>query len=229
MNSDIKSLLMRKILNTLAALALVVLPMAMASCSDNTGESDDAEFANWRNRNAAFYDSLLAVARTDVAQAKAAHPDNWQAYTPWRLLPSFSKPFASQSTDTVVARVIESAATPGMTPYYTDSVRVNYIGHLMPTKSYPKGRVFDHSGVYENESYVFSAQYSTPTSFAVSNLVEGYTTALMHMQVGDRWLVYIPQQLGYRSSASGVLLPYSTLCFDMQLKKVARKGHSLSE
>ena len=76
-NSDIKSLLMRKILNTLAALALVVLPMAMASCSDNTGESDDAEFANWRNRNAAFYDSLLAVARTDVAQAKAAHPDNW--------------------------------------------------------------------------------------------------------------------------------------------------------
>lgn len=94
---------MRKILNTLAALALMVLPMAMASCSDNTGESDDAEFANWRNRNAAFYDSLLAVARTDVAQAKAAHPDNWQAYTPWRLLPSFSKPFASQSTDTVVA------------------------------------------------------------------------------------------------------------------------------
>ena len=158
---------MRKILNTLAALALVVLPMAMASCSDNTGESDDAEFANWRNRNATFYDSLLAVARTDVAQAKAAHPDNWQAYTPWRLLPSFSKPFASQSTDTVVARVIESAATPGLTPYYTDSVRVNYIGHLMPTKSYPKGRVFDHSGVYENESYVFSAQYSTPASFAV--------------------------------------------------------------
>ena len=45
---------MRKILNTLAALALMVLPMAMASCSDNTGESDDAEFANWRNRNAAF-------------------------------------------------------------------------------------------------------------------------------------------------------------------------------
>lgn len=220
---------MRKILNTLAALALMVLPMAMASCSDNTGESDDAEFANWRNRNAAFYDSLLAVARTDVAQAKAAHPDNWQAYTPWRLLTSFSKPFASQSTDTVVARVIESAATPGLTPYYTDSVRVNYIGHLMPTKSYPKGRVFDHSGVYENESYVFSAQYSTPTSFAVSNLVEGYTTALLHMQVGDRWLVYIPQQLGYGSSASGVLLPYSTLCFDMQLKKVARKGHSLSE
>ena len=202
---------MRKILNTLAALALMVLPMAMASCSDNTGESDDAEFANWRNRNAAFYDSLLAVARTDVAQAKAAHPDNWQAYPP------------------VVVRVIESAATPGLTPYYTDSVRVNYIGHLMPTKSYPKGRVFDHSGVYENESYVFSAQYSTPTSFAVSNLVEGYTTALMHMQVGDRWLVYIPQQLGYGSSASGVLLPYSTLCFDMQLKKVARKGHSLSE
>lgn len=143
---------MRKILNTLAALALVVLPMAMASCSDNTGESDDAEFANWRNRNAAFYDSLLAVARTDVAQAKAAHPDNWQAYTPWRLLPSFSKPFASQSTDTVVARVIESAATPGLTPYYTDSVRVNYIGHLMPTKSYPKGRVFDHSGVYETRA-----------------------------------------------------------------------------
>ena len=52
----------------------MVLPMAMASCSDNTGDSDDAEFANWRNRNAAFYDSLLAVARTDVAQAKLLTP-----------------------------------------------------------------------------------------------------------------------------------------------------------
>ena len=60
---------MRKILNTLAALALMVLSMAMVSCSDNTGESDDAEFANWRNRNAAFYDSLLAVARTEIGRA----------------------------------------------------------------------------------------------------------------------------------------------------------------
>ena len=211
------------------AALVVALPLSMASCSDNTGDDDSPEFANWQARNAAYYDSLQTVARTEVAQAKAAHPDGWQAHTPWRLLPSYSKPFAGQPTDTVVARVIERAATPGLTPYYTDSVRVNYIGHLMPTASYPKGRVFDHSGVYESESYVFSAQYSTPTSFAVSNLVEGYTTALMHMQVGDRWMVYIPQQLGYGSSASGVLLPYSTLCFDMQLKKVARKGHSLSE
>ena len=88
----------------------------------------------------------------------------------------------------------------------------------MPTENYPNGKVFDHSGLYESDDYVFNDKLSSPTSFLVSNLVEGYTTALMRMHVGDRWLIYILQEMGYAGSSSGVLLPYSTLVFDTQLK-----------
>ena len=75
------------------------------------------------------------------------------------------------------------------------------MGHLIPTESYKDGRVFDHSGIYENNDYVFNDNYSTPTTFNVSNLVEGFTTALMHMHVNDRWMVYMSQEMAYKSSA----------------------------
>ena len=84
--------------------------------------------------------------------------------------------------------------------------------------------MFDHSGLYERDDYVFNPAFAVPTKLGVSNLVEGYTTAVQHMVVGDRWLVYIPQELGYQGTSSGVLPPYSTLTFDMQLKGIYRKG-----
>ena len=43
-------------------------------------------------------------------------------------------------------------------------------------------------------------------------------TAVLNMQRGDRWLVYIPYQLGYGASSSNSAVPsYSTLVFDIAL------------
>ena len=107
-------------------------------------------------------------------------------------------------------------------PLYTDSVKVNYVGRLMPTQSYEDGLVFDHSGLYAEDDYVFNPQLSQPASFLVSNLIEGYTTALLHMHVGDRWRIFIPQELGYTSISTKVIPAYSTLVFDLQLRAVKR-------
>ena len=70
---------------------------------------------------------------------------------------------------------------------------------------------------------MFNPDFSQPRAFAVSNLVEGYSTALMHMHVNDRWVVYIPQELGYGSAAATLLPSYSTLIFDLQLRAIYRK------
>lgn len=210
-------------------LLLVALLLSFVACTDNTGEDDTSpEFTtNWKQRNAEFFDSVLTVARQEVAQAQAQYGDLWQSHCPWRVFLSYSKVAGGVSTDSICAYVKQSGTATDV-PYYTDSIKVNYMGRLMPTASYKDGRVFDHSGTYELESYVFSDRFSTPSHFAVSNLVEGYTTAVMHMHVGDRWMVYIPQELGYGSASQGVLPAYSTLCFDMQLKGLARKGYTLN-
>jgi len=64
---------------------------------------------------------------------------------------------------------------------------------------------------------------ATPTKFAVSGVVKGFSTALMRMHRGDHWRIYIPYQLGYGSGARSVIPAYSTLIFDLRLEDFWRK------
>ena len=53
-------------------------------------------------------------------------------------------------------------------------------------------------------------------------VVDGFSTALQNMVEGDRWIVYIPYQLGYGSSEVASIrgTNYSTMRFDITLSKV---------
>ena len=140
-----------KQLTTLFALLLllIVTPMVATSCTDNTDdEKQDLEFTtNWKKRNVAYFDSVLTLARQKVAEAQAQYGDDWQSHCEWRVFLSYAKVAGGPSTDTICARVINTG-TGTDSPLYTDSVKVNYMGHLIPTESYKDGRVFDHSGIY---------------------------------------------------------------------------------
>ena len=104
---------------------------------------------------------------------------------------------------------------------YTDSVRVIYQGRLIPSASYPQGKVFDPGTVYGK----FSMETSSTTRFKVANMVDGFATALQRMHVGDYWRVYIPSELAYGSKGAGdKILPNSTLIFDVELIKVTKKN-----
>lgn len=223
-----------------ALMLLMVTALALGSltsCSDNVNDTDDSEFTyQWQERNVAYFDSVMNVARTQVAEAKSQYGDSWEDHCDWRLYLSYAKSTGRSAKDSICVHILERGeADNGLLddkanrPLYTDSVMVNYIGHLIPTKSYKNGRVFDHSGLYEYEDYVFNPQYFTPSRLLLSNTIDGYTTALQHMHRGDRWQIYIPQELGYKSATSGVLPAYSTLIFDVQLKDYRRVGYSFSE
>ena len=100
----------------------------------------------------------------------------------------------------------------------TDSVTVHYTGRLLPSASYPQGYQFDSS-----YAGTFDAVTATPTKFAVTSVVKGFSTALMHMHRGDHWRIYIPYQQGYGSVAKSSVPAYSTLIFDLRLEDFWRK------
>lgn len=41
------------------------------------------------------------------------------------------------------------------------------------------------------------------------------------MHPGDRWMIYIPYELGYGSRTSGPIPAYSTLIFEVELLMIA--------
>ena len=100
----------------------------------------------------------------------------------------------------------------------------------MPTLSYPEGRVFDHSGLYSAPEEVFHPDFSQPTGLLVSNTVDGFTTAIQYMHIGDHWVVYVPAEMGYgTSNVNSVLRGNSMLIFEIQLVDYRRAGSSFYE
>lgn len=217
---------LRWLRNTLTALLALVLALPLTtSCEDNADEADSAEFTtNWKERNTEYFQTKFNEAKAAVNQAKATYGNDWEAHTDWRVARSWCKVDGKvSSTDSICYQYVEHGTGQDL-PLYTDSVWVNYIGHLIPTESYSAGKVFDHSGVYEDESRVFDTRFAQPIEFSVSNLVEGFTTAMLYLHIGDRIRLYVPQELAYLSAASTNVPAYSTLVFDVQLKGIVRAG-----
>lgn len=214
----------------LVYLLLLVLPvLAFTSCEENAGQEDNSEFtADWQNRNTTYFAQQMATAQSAVAAAKAQYGDAWESHCDWRIFRSYAKQAGGSLADSICAQVVESGTGSGY-PMYTDSVKVNYIGRLMPTVSYTEGRTFDHSGIYETTDAVFSPDFARPTTLYVGGTVEGFGTALMHMRIGDRWKVYIPQELGYAAVSKTGIPAYSTLVFELQLKAFYRAGEKPSK
>ena len=91
----------------------------------------------------------------------------------------------------------------GKKPTATDNVTVHYHGTLID------GTVFDSS-----------VERGNPASFALNQVIPGWTEGLQLMPVGSTYRFYIPQELGYGSRAAGSIPPYSTLIFEVKLLSI---------
>jgi FKBP-type peptidyl-prolyl cis-trans isomerase len=94
----------------------------------------------------------------------------------------------------------------GKTPGPKDQVTVHYHGTLID------GTVFDSS-----------VERNSPATFGVNQVIKGWTEALQLMQEGDKFRLYIPQDLAYGANPhpGGPIEPYMALIFDVQLLEVA--------
>ncbi len=206
---------MRKI-NILYILAtLLLVSLAMVSCKETDDEVE--EYPNWKKANEAFFAAKYNTAR----QAIAAGDNTWRIYKTYAKDASTT----GEATDYIVVKVINEGTGSGY-PLFTDSIRCHYRGQLMASTSYvdsqdPElGLVFDKSWSGDT----FDASTFVPAKFSVAGVVEGFSTALQHMCIGDRWKVYIPYNLGYDETATGSVPAYSTLVFDLSLAAFYRAG-----
>lgn len=196
----------------LMAPVLWLFASALVSCS----EADDTveEYPDWQNKNTTYFSDLYASAKLSIAAGDSA---TWRVYKAWSM-PKDTLTFVSGPEDYIVVKVIESGKGSGC-PLYTDIVKVHYQGRLLPSTSYASGYVFDQSyyGTYNDKTAV-------PTELSVDDVVDGFSTALQHMHIGDHWQVYMPYQLGYGSSGtnSSSIPAYSVLIFDIRLVSYER-------
>ncbi len=93
----------------------------------------------------------------------------------------------------------------GEVPTATDKVKVNYEGTLID------GTVFDSS--YKRNQ---------PATFACNQVIKGWTEALTMMPVGSKWVIYVPQNLGYGEREAGKIPPFSTLIFTVELLEIVK-------
>ncbi len=100
-------------------------------------------------------------------------------------------------------KVLESGK--GKSPVDTSTVTTHYKGTLQD------GTVFD-------DSY----SRGEPVSFPVNGVIPGWTEALKLMKEGDKWMLYIPSNLGYgdKGAGNGAIPAGALLIFQVELLKV---------
>ena len=186
------------------------------SCSESDDEAAD-EFANWQERNDAYFASLEDSLFKAMSSSLATEASRW------KKIKTYTKDenTAGANTDYIYVKVLTSSTIYDKSPLYSDSVRVAYRGRLIPSITYPQGYVFDQTYVGDFNVNTTSVRDGVPSGY-----VDGFATALQHMHIGDRWLVYIPYQLGYGTSANGSIPAYSVLIFDMVLLDFVTDSYS---
>ena len=87
-----------------------------------------------------------------------------------------------------------------ISPTVRSIVSVHYRGTLID------GKEFDNS--YKR---------NCPEAFRLCDVIDGWQIALQQMHVGDKWMIYIPYELGYGTKACAGIPAFSTLIFEVEL------------
>ena len=89
----------------------------------------------------------------------------------------------------------------GRKPSPKDNVSVNYRGSLID------GTEFDSS-----------EKHGGPAVFPVAGVIKGLSEALQLMQVGSKWQIVVPSEIGYGAQSLGTqITPNSVLLFEIEL------------
>ena len=94
----------------------------------------------------------------------------------------------------------------GKKPKVTDRVKVHYTGKLID------GTTFDSS-----------VERGEPITFALNQVIPGWTEGLQLMDEGSKYMLYIPYNLGYGEQPAGAIPPGSTLIFEVELLEINPK------
>lgn len=230
----------------LAFILFVGITIGFTACSETN--DDEVEYADWQNKNVTYFNDIFAKAIDDIS-AKGEESE-WDTIRCWslndtvaRLVPTdyivihreksgkceycdICKSNDESVTDKPHRHLNCNPQGIADRPMYSDSVMVHNQGKLLPSLSYPLGYVIEKS--YDGGDFSkYDEKTATKKKWAVSGLVDGYTTALMHMHVGDRWTVYMPWTLAYGTADYNSIPGYSVLVWDITLLGYYHPGEPL--
>ncbi len=132
----------------------------------------------------------------------------------------------------IMYKVLEEGTVSDVTPLFTDEVKINYSGWF---KNYwfkdgkpAEDQFMGDNGVMFKNKIVFDTTETdegehVSRNFKVNGgLVDGFSTALQHMNVGDKWEVWIPWNMGYGifGQPNAGIQGYTTLVFEIELKEI---------
>lgn len=208
---------------------LFLSAFALVACEENDATFN--KYEGWKQRNVVYFEQVADTARRAIAAAKAEYGDQWEQNCDWRMYQSYYKVAGSAAklTDSICVKVLNAGTGKGC-PMSTDTVRVHYRGMLMPTKDVINGKdtivqdVFDYSFVPP-----LDLNLAFPKLLGVSGTITGFGTALQYMHCGDRWMIYIPETLGYGGTAQDKIPAYSTIMFDVTLVDYYAPGEDIPD
>lgn len=114
----------------------------------------------------------------------------------------------------------------GESPRYTDQVKVLYTGYFKRFWDRDDKFTGDDGNTFFNKNVFVTTETNSssiiPRILMVSDnsVVDGLATALQHMQVGDKWEVWIPWKLGYGASTNSQIPAHTTLAFEVELLEI---------
>ncbi|MCP9612974.1 FKBP-type peptidyl-prolyl cis-trans isomerase [Coprobacter tertius] len=166
---------------------VIFLLMVVCIIACNKDEDYWTKYENWRKANDAYFE----------AASREKGPDGQLMYE--KVSPSWDK-------GSYVLMKYHTRGTRTDTPFVSSYVDVKYKGMLY------NGTPFDSS--YNNTAVYGDSIYRSQ----LSDNILGWIAALTHMAPGDSCTVIIPQNMAYGSAMqSSLILPYSTLKFEMKL------------
>lgn len=195
--------------NWLIFVLLAAFMLSFVACEET---KDEGEYANWKERNDNYIDSIAKV-------AKANADGKWKILKSWKLPPDKDMNLGNEfDVQNYVYAHVKEIGSGTILPIYTDSVSVSYRGKLIT------GEVFDETFI-SNE---LNPETAGRVVFKLNegSLRVGFATALQHMHAGDLWDIYIPWNLGYGVAANGSIPAYSDLIFELYLAKIYSTGNT---
>ncbi len=195
---------------------LSALTIGFSSCAKDTEVVDP--YANWKEKNEQFLDSIAEVA------ANPPSDEIWRKYANYKIDFGTSNnpsmlPYQYKVYDYVYVKYaseddilnLENGQEPLIN--YSDTVSVAYQGFLINDVRFD-GNYYGTFDKEVNDNF---------TTFGVSEVVVGWTTALINMKpdMNDVATLYIPYQMGYGENGSGSTIKgYSTLIFKLYIDEV---------
>lgn len=177
---------------------MFLLIVAVSSCKDDDDNSKEVEQAAYKLENETAF------------LAKKQDP----SYVQWM----------SQANDGFVfAKLIKKGN--GKQIFFNSRVSVYYKGSLIDGTVFDQ-KLFDDGVPFKCAVSSYYANYSSNNPKGYSSVIAGWGVALQNMVEGDKYEVWIPQELGYGATANGDLKPYSTLIFEIEVVSVDEQAVS---